>query len=263
MGGEYTRHLRRPCPTICPISRHRYFLIVPSIFVASQQGLILIIITDEPRRSGRATKGQHTKNLEVAIPAPAKSAKRPKKARKTGQADDDEPEEEEEEGEEEEDGNAIIRCVCGDDNEDPGGLMVCCDGCSCWQHNKCMGLPQSEKALPDTYLCERCSPEDHRLLLAKMARGEKPWEGRGWKRPQEAERKVRTKQDITAKNQESTKQQSAVGPTPDKTVAIASFEPPTPTLPKKRKSRGGEEEEEEAAKGEAVQQVENGAEVRT
>lgn len=52
--------------------------------------------------------------------------------------------------------------------------MICCDKCSAWQHNGCMGLEEDYQ--PETYFCEQCRPQDHKDLLAAMARGEKPWE---------------------------------------------------------------------------------------
>lgn len=71
-------------------------------------------------------------------------------------------------------------------------MMICCDRCSAWQHNDCMGIPEDEAQLPDNYLCEQCSPEDHTELLAAIARGEKPWEERAKQRQrEEEERKVK------------------------------------------------------------------------
>ena len=54
--------------------------------------------------------------------------------------------------------------------------MICCDKCSAWQHNDCMGLTFAKGEEPDEYFCEQCKPENHVVLLEKMARGEKPWE---------------------------------------------------------------------------------------
>ncbi|KAI9696909.1 MAG: hypothetical protein M1820_007984 [Bogoriella megaspora] len=77
-----------------------------------------------------------------------------------------------------EEDDSEIRCLCGA-NEDEGGYrMICCDKCEVWQHNICMGLPEEEDQQPDSYFCEQCKPENHKELLAAMARGEKPWEDR-------------------------------------------------------------------------------------
>ena len=121
-------------------------------------------LTDEPRRSGRATKGQHTKERDIAEDASTKT-KGKGKAGKAKAA-------EEEEGEPEE----IIRCVCGqyEEEEDNPRTMICCDKCSAWQHNSCMGLPEDYE--PPKYFCEQCRPNDHKELIAAMERGEKPWE---------------------------------------------------------------------------------------
>ncbi|KAI9850522.1 MAG: hypothetical protein M1838_005531 [Thelocarpon superellum] len=128
-------------------------------------------MSDEPRRSGRATKGQHTKPLETS--ADASKPMKPKSAKSKNTPDDEDDEEE---------NDAIIRCICGttteEEDEDEERMMICCDRCACWQHNECMEVSQDEDALPETYLCELCSPEDHRTLLEKVGRGEKPWEER-------------------------------------------------------------------------------------
>ncbi len=123
--------------------------------------------TDEPRRSGRATKGQHTKGRDDAEDAPAKKKGRDKLPKTKAV--------QEEEGQDEE-GDEIIRCVCGEyeEEEDVPRAMICCDSCSAWQHNGCMGLPEDYAV--DTYFCEQCRPQNHKELLAAIARGEKPWE---------------------------------------------------------------------------------------
>ncbi|KAK4214148.1 SPOC domain-containing protein [Rhypophila decipiens] len=121
----------------------------------------------EPRRSVRATKGQH-KALEAQdqpIEAPKRRGKKSKKA----QPEPEEPEEE------------IIRCVCGaqdQDSTDPNEPWIACDTCGAWQHNICMGMSQYTEDLPKEYFCEQCRPENHKELLDGIKRGEKPWEVR-------------------------------------------------------------------------------------
>ncbi|OLN87021.1 Transcription factor BYE1 [Colletotrichum chlorophyti] len=115
----------------------------------------------EPRRSVRATKGQHTKAFDDQPIEPPKKRGRKKKQ-------EEEPEEE------------IIRCVCGateqdDDSEEP---WIACDKCTAWQHNLCMGMSVFTEDLPKNYYCEQCAPQDHKELLAALARGERPWEAR-------------------------------------------------------------------------------------
>lgn len=123
-----------------------------------------IVSTEDRRRSGRATKGQHKRGREDGDSAPKKGQAKGKKTKA-----EPEPEEEEEEDE-------IIRCVCGkyEEEEDNPRTMICCDKCAAWQHNDCMGLP--EDYAPDKYFCEQCKPSDHKKLVAAMKRGEKPWE---------------------------------------------------------------------------------------
>ncbi|KAK4248245.1 SPOC domain-containing protein [Corynascus novoguineensis] len=122
----------------------------------------------EPRRSVRATKGQHKalEQLDQPIEAPKRRGGS-KKIKKTAP----EPEEPEEE---------IIRCVCGatEQDEDSGEPWIACDQCGAWQHNICMGMSQYTEDLPKEYFCELCRPDNHKELLAGIAKGEKPWEAR-------------------------------------------------------------------------------------
>lgn len=145
---------------------------------------------DEPRRSGRATKGQH-KNLELpdapAKKGKSKSPKDQKDQKPSSNKASAEPTPGPSDGEEEE----IIRCICGEyeEEEDVERDMICCDQCSAWQHNDCMGLTFAKGQEPDQYYCEQCKPENHKVLLDKIAKGEKPWEEVAEKRRQEAEEK--------------------------------------------------------------------------
>lgn len=141
---------------------------------------------DEPRRSGRATKGQH-KNLELPADAPAKKGKLKGPKDKNSKTSAEPTPGPSEDGDEEE----IIRCICGEyeEEEDVERDMICCDQCSAWQHNDCMGLTFAKGEEPDQYYCEQCRPENHKHLLEKIAKGEKPWEAVADKRRQEAEEK--------------------------------------------------------------------------
>ncbi|KPI40091.1 Transcription factor bye1 [Cyphellophora attinorum] len=126
--------------------------------------------TDETRRSGRATKGQHTKDRDVDMnEAPAASKKKGTAKKASKKKEEEEPEEK-------------IRCVCGEYEEetDIPRAMICCDNCDVWQHNDCMGF--DEEYAPDTYYCEECKPENHKKLLAAIKKGQKPWEAAAKKR---------------------------------------------------------------------------------
>ncbi|KAL1955749.1 hypothetical protein VTO42DRAFT_8147 [Malbranchea cinnamomea] len=133
--------------------------------------------TEEPRRSGRSTKGQHTKNFDYEVP----QQKRKGKSQSAKPAKPTPPEPTPPVTTEDDE---IIRCVCGEyeEEEDIERDMICCDKCSAWQHNDCMGLTFAKGEEPDEYFCEQCKPENHRELLDKMARGEKPWEEAARKR---------------------------------------------------------------------------------
>ncbi|KAJ0417830.1 transcription factor S-II, central domain-containing protein [Aspergillus carlsbadensis] len=139
-------------------------------------------MADEPRRSGRSTKGQH-KNLDLIPETPTKKPKAKAQAKEKNPKPSAEPTPAPEEDEE------IIRCICGEyeEEEDIERDMICCDNCSAWQHNDCMGLTFTKGEEPDQYFCEQCKPEDHKVLLEKMARGEKPWEEVAERRRKEAE----------------------------------------------------------------------------
>ncbi|KAI9673015.1 MAG: hypothetical protein M1817_003179 [Caeruleum heppii] len=141
-------------------------------------------MTEEPRRSGRATKGQHTKILDPPVGPVAASktklAKSSKEASKDGTPEDEEDDQ--------------IRCICGitsEDEEDEARPWISCDQCDCWQHNDCMGMPDDDKDLPDKYFCEQCRPENHKELLEKLGRGERPWEELAKKREEDKQKKGR------------------------------------------------------------------------
>lgn len=184
--------------------------------------------TEETRRSGRANKGQHTKNqdsLEEPAPVPKTKAqlkaekKAPPKgkgeavrAQSTQSADQEEEEEE----------DAVIRCVCGDQRDIRGREMICCDSCEAWQHNKCLSLPEGGYWENRTYYCERCRPGDHQELLAAMARGEKPWARKKGSKP-----KPRPS-DVKQEESGGTPSQPPAEDTPSQTPARNTAETPTP-----------------------------------
>jgi hypothetical protein len=154
--------------------------------VDQNPGIKLITSSDEPRRSGRATKGQH-KNLELPEGPGKKGKGKSPKDKNSKSSAEPTPGPSEGEGEEEE----IIRCICGEyeEEEDVERDMICCDQCSAWQHNDCMGLTFTKGQEPDHYYCEQCRPENHKALLAKINAGERPWEEAAERRRREAEEK--------------------------------------------------------------------------
>ncbi|GAB7349288.1 hypothetical protein MBLNU459_g8433t1 [Dothideomycetes sp. NU459] len=132
-------------------------------------------MADEPRRSGRATKGQHKALEDSADGAPKPPTK--KAATKKGAKKSSEPEpDDQEEVEEEVEDDGTIRCICGYTEDDIGNTtFVSCDACEVWQHNVCMGLPTDASLLPEHYMCEECQPDDHKETVAALAKGEKIW----------------------------------------------------------------------------------------
>lgn len=107
--------------------------------------------TDEPRRSVRATKGQHTKSLDQLDQPAEPSKKRGGKKASAKKVSSQEPSAEEEEED-------VIRCVCGATEQDDsaGEDWIACSDCEAWQHNVCMGITTDKDILENMeYWCER------------------------------------------------------------------------------------------------------------
>ena len=56
-----------------------------------------------------------------------------------------------------------------------------------------MEVSENDDDLPEKYYCEQCRPQDHKALLAKVARNEKPWEERAKQRELEEQARRRGK----------------------------------------------------------------------
>ncbi|KAK1246298.1 hypothetical protein MKX08_000100 [Trichoderma sp. CBMAI-0020] len=167
----------------------------------------------EPRRSVRATKGQHTKAFdELEAPAPKRrQTKKNKKAQVQEKEQSQDPEE-------------VIRCVCGatEQDEDSGEAWISCETCFVWQHNVCVGVSSYEDEIPDNYWCEECKPENHKELLDAIARGERLWEARRKAHEEETERKKKRggrkkgkRGSDTREDAEKDAAQAKASPTPD------------------------------------------------
>ncbi|KAH7027978.1 SPOC domain-containing protein [Microdochium trichocladiopsis] len=123
----------------------------------------------EPRRSFRATKGQHTKAFEELGNGPDMKNKRQSKkgGKKSSQKEEAQDEDEE-----------VIRCICGattQEDDDANEPWIACDKCGAWQHNVCVGMSVFTEDLTKDYFCEQCAPDDHKETLEAIAKGEKPW----------------------------------------------------------------------------------------
>lgn len=134
----------------------------------------------------RATKGQHTKSFDELEPVTAPKRRQTKKTKKAKEAEQEQEQEQEEDQEEE-----IIRCVCGatEQDEDSGEAWIACETCGAWQHNVCVGVSSYDDEIPEHYWCEQCRPQNHKVLLDGMAKGEKPWEARRKAHEEEAKKK--------------------------------------------------------------------------
>jgi hypothetical protein len=165
------------------------------------------------RRSGRATKGQHTKleSAEVATPKTKKGTATAASTKKTTGKKSAEPEPEAE-VDDEEAADEVIRCVCGDTKDDEVGRQyVSCDTCEVWQHNVCMGVPLEEERQPEHYFCELCEPNDHKDLLDAQARGEQLWQTRIADHEAEKRRKRNEKKRPKSRQQKAARQSQVRG----------------------------------------------------
>ncbi|KAI0164107.1 hypothetical protein GGR57DRAFT_275819 [Xylariaceae sp. FL1272] len=138
----------------------------------------------EPRRSVRATKGQHTKAFDQLENGPE-----PKRRQTTTKKNTKKPAEKEDKEEEDDE---IIRCICGatsQDDDDANEPWIACDKCGAWQHNVCVGMSVFQEDLTKDYFCEQCAPQDHKETFEAIKRGEKPWEDRRQKYEDEKKRK--------------------------------------------------------------------------
>ncbi|KAK2734626.1 hypothetical protein FQN57_001620 [Myotisia sp. PD_48] len=179
-------------------------------------------MAEEPRRSGRATKGQH-KNLDMEPPPPKRRGKAQEKSTKRSSTERTPPASNEDE--------EIIRCICGEyeEEEDVERDMICCDKCAAWQHNDCMGLYFPKGQEPAEYYCEKCKPANHKDLLEKINRGERPWEEAALQRAQRAEEKKSRKKKggkrgKKGRQSDARSETNDVSATPEKET-----ESPTPT----------------------------------
>ncbi|KAL7941369.1 SPOC domain-containing protein [Trichoderma barbatum] len=204
----------------------------------------------EPRRSVRATKGQHTKAFdELEPPVPKRrQTKKNKKAAVQEKEQSQDPEE-------------VIRCVCGatEQDEDSGEAWISCETCFVWQHNVCVGVSSYEDEIPDHYWCEECKPENHRELLDAIARGEKLWEERRKAHEEETERKKkrggrkRGKRGSDIREElEKDAAQAKASPTPD---AVAREKKDVPAVAKQGKRKAREDSQDADGKTTKMRRV--------
>ncbi|KAI1177102.1 hypothetical protein F4777DRAFT_543753 [Nemania sp. FL0916] len=194
----------------------------------------------EPRRSVRATKGQHTKAFDQLEngPEPPKRRQTKKSAKKAAEKEDKQEDDEE-----------VIRCICGattQDDDDANEPWIACDKCGAWQHNVCMGMSVFTEDLTKDYFCEQCSPQDHKETLEAIKKGEKPWEDRRQRYEDEKKRKKGKKgkgKRVSDQKDRTSPSAASAKPKPSPTPDVKKEEPaPEPQQPKeqpkgKRKSR--------------------------
>ena len=178
----------------------------------------------EPRRSVRATKGQHTKSFDELEPAAVPKKRQTKKTKKAKEQErEQEQEQEQQQEQEEEEEDELIRCVCGatEQDEDSGEAWIACETCGAWQHNVCVGVSSYDDEIPEHYWCEQCRPDDHKELLEGIAKGEKPWEARRKAHEEESKKKKRGGRKGKGKRHSETKEDDKskpkASPAPDTT----------------------------------------------
>ncbi|KAI1742907.1 hypothetical protein F4680DRAFT_410427 [Xylaria scruposa] len=190
----------------------------------------------EPRRSVRATKGQHTKAFDQLEngPEPPKRRQTKKNTKKAAEKEDKHEEDEE-----------IIRCICGattQDDDDANEPWIACDKCGAWQHNVCVGMSVFTEDLTKDYFCEQCSPQDHKETLEAIKRGEKPWEDRRQRYEDEKKRKKGGKKGkgkrVSDHKERASPSAASAKPKPSPTPDVKKEEPTQESQSKgKRKSR--------------------------
>ncbi len=114
-----------------------------------------------------------------------------------------------------------------------------------------MLLPYPPEEAPDKYFCEQCKPEDHKELLAAIARGEKPWE-------EVARRREAAEAEKAAKKKKGGKRGRKSGSRPSEIVSEASQEVDTVQSPAKdvaSSSAGQKRKHEEPTNGAGALQV--------
>ncbi|KAI1164411.1 hypothetical protein F5B18DRAFT_650685 [Nemania serpens] len=190
----------------------------------------------EPRRSVRATKGQHTKAFDQLEngPEPPKRRQTKKGTKKAAEKEDKHEEDEE-----------IIRCICGattQDDDDANEPWIACDKCGAWQHNVCMGMSVFTEDLTKDYFCEQCSPQDHKETLEAIKKGERPWEDRRQRYEDEKKRKKGGKKGkgkrVSDHKERASPSAASAKPKSSPTPEVKKEEPaPEPQTKGKRKSR--------------------------
>lgn len=121
--------------------------------------------------------------------------------------------------------------------------MICCEKCDAWQHNECMEMSENDAELPEEYYCEQCRPKDHKSLLAKIARGEKPWEERAKQRDLEEQEKKGRKR---GKGKKGKKGRPSEVPKPETHENGAMDVDPVPALEEQLTKIGEPPQEEKA-----------------
>jgi PHD-finger len=226
MAGKLERHtlrLRRRHPQGEVVDRRQG--IIPH-----EIAQVLNYSADEPRRSVRATKGQHTKMdlLDQQTDIKKKTTKKGSK-KQAAQEDGDEVE--------------VIRCICGAraTSPDDGEPWIACDKCHVWQHNICVGVSTFEDELPENYMCEECDQVYHKPLLDAITRGEKPWEDnrRVFKQRQQEEEDASKKKGKKGKGKRTSDPKSELSQASNGKAKSPSTPAPEAKKEKKEPTRAG------------------------
>lgn len=128
----------------------------------------------QPRRSSRSTKGQHSRfalqEAEATLASPAKKRKvrQPGAAAGTksnGATTNATPSDED---------SGTVSCACGLVRENDLEMMAQCEKCFKWQHVKCLFGTANEELLPEHYECHECRPELYPEINGQISKQNPP-----------------------------------------------------------------------------------------
>ncbi|ORY83192.1 hypothetical protein BCR37DRAFT_298331 [Protomyces lactucae-debilis] len=160
------------------------------------------------------------------------------------------------------DDEEVTRCICGNidlvtdesDYEDTG-LFVQCDDCLVWQHGYCVGL-LNDTQMPETYHCELCRPDLHRIIQRPRRRKRSTYlglDGKDDTKPSPAAPSVRPMTADTSPPGTATgglpteRLSSSYGSSSLSTLTKREREPSPPSVPRHRTTTAEAADEESAS----------------
>lgn len=178
----------------------------------------------QPRRSSRSTKGQHSRfaqqEAEAALASPAKK----RKVRQPGAATDTKFNEAAVSATHSEEDSGTVSCACGLVRENNQEMMAQCEKCFKWQHVKCLFGTGNEELLPENYECHECRPELYPKLHEQKSKKSEPID-KIKKSSDESTPKEKQKTKPKEKPADKTKEKPAPPSVPRK-LELNTYDPP-------------------------------------